>query len=260
MWQDSQAAPTYNPAASQSSYYSAQPAEPLQFYDQGPLYDSRDGLQGSVGAQGTMGGSSGAQGFIQQPGPWWTAFGTGGLEGEPPLLEGAWKYARAAMTCAHVRIQNSASTLSTSGPRASRYSTRSRTSTHASWTMRTSRVRSYSVSASQHFCSSCVSYPRHVCAAPTNCTHADSVLCRAPFSLRSRTQSGKPQFGYIYGLAASGSWSIFVLLNCMSPIPLDLYRTASVLGYCILPMVAVGALSVVVQLQYAPHSLYASPC
>ena len=24
----------------------------------------------------------------QQGGPWWTAFGTGGFEGEPPLLEG----------------------------------------------------------------------------------------------------------------------------------------------------------------------------
>ena len=28
-------------------------------------------------------------GNIQSSGGWWTAFGTGGLEGEPPLLEGA---------------------------------------------------------------------------------------------------------------------------------------------------------------------------
>ena len=27
-------------------------------------------------------------GSIQQPGGWWTAFGTGGFEGEPPLLVG----------------------------------------------------------------------------------------------------------------------------------------------------------------------------
>ena len=44
-----------------------------------------------MGAQGSMGGgvSAGFGGNIQQVGPWWTAFGTGGLEGEPPLLEGA---------------------------------------------------------------------------------------------------------------------------------------------------------------------------
>lgn len=44
-----------------------------------------------MGAQGSMAGgvSPGFGGNIQQVGPWWTAFGTGGLEGEPPLLEGA---------------------------------------------------------------------------------------------------------------------------------------------------------------------------
>ncbi len=62
-------------------------------------------------------------------------------------------------------------------------------------------------------------------------------------------QSGKPQFGYIYGVALLGSASIYTLLNLMSENGIDAYRVASVLGYCLLPMVGVGALSVVVTLE-----------
>jgi len=56
--------------------------------------------------------------------------------------------------------------------------------------------------------------------------------------------SGRSQFGYIYGIALLGSLSIYALLNLMSTTGIDVYRTASVLGYCLLPMVGVGALSV----------------
>ncbi|KAG8996446.1 hypothetical protein FRB94_008277 [Tulasnella sp. JGI-2019a] len=56
--------------------------------------------------------------------------------------------------------------------------------------------------------------------------------------------SGRSQFGYIYGIALMGSLSIYALLNLMSTNGIDAYRTASVLGYCLLPMVGVGALSV----------------
>lgn len=95
MWQDQYA------QSSQSPYYN-QPApvqaQPLQFYapspgpsENGYYPGSRASLEGSMGAQGSMAGgvSPGFGGNIQQVGPWWTAFGTGGLEGEPPLLEGA---------------------------------------------------------------------------------------------------------------------------------------------------------------------------
>lgn len=58
-------------------------------------------------------------------------------------------------------------------------------------------------------------------------------------------QSGKPQFGYIYGVALLGSASIYTLLNLMSETGIDAYRVTSVLGYCLLPMVGVGAVSVV---------------
>lgn len=60
--------------------------------------------------------------------------------------------------------------------------------------------------------------------------------------------SGKAQFGYIYGLAALGCLSIHVILNLMSESGIDGYRTASVLGYCLLPMVVLSSLSTVLQL------------
>jgi protein YIPF5/7 len=71
-------------------------------------------------------------------------------------------------------------------------------------------------------------------------------------------QSGKPQFNYIYGLALLGSISLYCLLNLMSEQGIDAYRVLSVLGYCLLPMVGVGALSVIITLEYAavrPSSL-----
>ena len=47
-----------------------------------------------------------------------------------------------------------------------------------------------------------------------------------------------------------GSGSIYVLLNLMSDNGIDAYRVVSVLGYCLLPMVGVGALSVMVTLEW----------
>lgn len=55
-------------------------------------------------------------------------------------------------------------------------------------------------------------------------------------------QSGKPQFSYIYGVALLGITAIYTLLNLMSERGIDAYRTASVLGYCLLPMVGLGTL------------------
>jgi hypothetical protein len=91
MWQDSTA---YGASSSQNNYYGRgnQPNVPLQFYDQSSFYPgSRSSLEGNVAAQGPIvqPGTSGYTGSIQPAGRWWTAFGTGGFEGEPPLLEGA---------------------------------------------------------------------------------------------------------------------------------------------------------------------------
>jgi len=55
-------------------------------------------------------------------------------------------------------------------------------------------------------------------------------------------QSGKSQFSYIYAIALLGTIAIYTLLNLMSERGIDAYRTASVLGYCLLPMVGLGTL------------------
>lgn len=97
MWQDSNN--LYASSSSQGGQYYAQtgasqPSVPLQFYAPSPVGStfypgSRSSLEGNVGAQGSISQQPPAYGGnIQSAGGWWTAFGTGGLEGEPPLLEG----------------------------------------------------------------------------------------------------------------------------------------------------------------------------
>ena len=61
--------------------------------------------------------------------------------------------------------------------------------------------------------------------------------------------TGKVQFGYIYGLAMLGWMSIWAILNLMSQAGIDIYRTASVLGYCLLPMVLLSSISVLLRLR-----------
>jgi hypothetical protein len=57
--------------------------------------------------------------------------------------------------------------------------------------------------------------------------------------------SGKIQFGFIYGVGVLGCLSIFFILNLMSDgSGIDSSRTASVLGYCLLPMVLLSGLSI----------------
>ncbi|CDS05837.1 hypothetical protein LRAMOSA08365 [Lichtheimia ramosa] len=60
--------------------------------------------------------------------------------------------------------------------------------------------------------------------------------------------SGKVHFGYIYGVGLLGVVSIFLILNMMSETGIDWSRTASVLGYCLLPMVMLSGFSVVLPL------------
>lgn len=49
--------------------------------------------------------------------------------------------------------------------------------------------------------------------------------------------SGKTHFGYVYGVAVLGWISMYCILNLMTDSGVDAYKTASVLGYCLLPMV-----------------------
>lgn len=61
--------------------------------------------------------------------------------------------------------------------------------------------------------------------------------------------SGKVHFGYIYGVGVLGVGSIYLLLNMMSQqVGVDWALTASVLGYCLLPMAMLSGISIVLQL------------
>lgn len=100
MWQDQQQQQGGGGYAGSSYYQPAQ--ESLQFYspggqDSGFYPGSRPSLDGQP-IQGSMTPQPGAGGYggsIQGVQPWWTAFGTGGLEGEPPLLDGTSSVQRA---------------------------------------------------------------------------------------------------------------------------------------------------------------------
>lgn len=62
-------------------------------------------------------------------------------------------------------------------------------------------------------------------------------------------QSGKVHFNYIYGLGVLGCLSVWTLLTLMSNAQVTLGTVISVLGYCILPMVALSGINVVFNLQ-----------
>lgn len=52
--------------------------------------------------------------------------------------------------------------------------------------------------------------------------------------------TGKVHFGYIYGVGSLGCLSIYILLNLIHHNQVELQRTASILGYGLLPMVLLG--------------------
>ncbi|CAI5759704.1 unnamed protein product [Candida verbasci] len=61
--------------------------------------------------------------------------------------------------------------------------------------------------------------------------------------------AGKVQFGYIYGVGLFGIISLHYLFKFMSnDITIDLIRSASVIGYCLLPLVLISIIGVVISL------------
>ena len=70
----------------QQNYYAGQQQNFYQTDSYG--YGTRPSLEGSITAGNGPVGSMNFGGN-QGVGPWWTAFTTGRIEGEPPLLEGA---------------------------------------------------------------------------------------------------------------------------------------------------------------------------
>ncbi|GFZ50796.1 Protein transport protein yip1 [Saitozyma sp. JCM 24511] len=215
----------------QNSYPQAQPygSEPLAFFGSNPSGSStspyypasRTSLEGNVGGgpssyasgsmgsmgnmgnmgnMGSMGSMSGARlgGVMASEGRWWEAFGTGGFEGEPSLME------ELGINPGHI-LQKSLTVLNP-----------------------LSKVNAHIMDDAD-------------LAGPF-------VFCFAfAFVL---LLSGKPQFSYIYGVGLLGTTAIYLLLNLMSDSGIDAYRTASVLGYCLLPMVGLGGIGMAVGIDH----------
>jgi hypothetical protein len=57
------------------------------------------------------------------------------------------------------------------------------------------------------------------------------------------------QFGYIYGFSVFGCLALQGIMNLIHPVGLDFWRTCSVLGYCLLPVIGLAALGIVLQLK-----------
>merc|ERR1719272_1299262 len=62
--------------------------------------------------------------------------------------------------------------------------------------------------------------------------------------------AGKLQFGYIYGLGATGCVGVCLLINVMSQRGgIDLYRTMSILGYGLIPIVFLALIGILFSLK-----------
>uniref|UniRef100_A0A0G4GYC3 Protein YIPF n=1 Tax=Chromera velia CCMP2878 TaxID=1169474 RepID=A0A0G4GYC3_9ALVE len=73
--------------------------------------------------------------------------------------------------------------------------------------------------------------------------------------------AGKVHFGYIYGLGISGCVGAYLLLNLMSQgEAIDLYRTLSILGYGLLPVVVLAFLSIFISLRQSFGLVVAPLC
>ncbi|KAJ2370065.1 hypothetical protein H4S02_007595 [Coemansia sp. RSA 2611] len=70
--------------------------------------------------------------------------------------------------------------------------------------------------------------------------------------------SGKSQFGYIYGVALMGTVGIWAILNLMSQEGIEVMRTASILGYCLLPVVFLGSIGLAIDLKTGQLGTFAA--
>ncbi|CAM9199464.1 unnamed protein product, partial [Hapterophycus canaliculatus] len=59
----------------------------------------------------------------------------------------------------------------------------------------------------------------------------------------------QPHFGYIYGFGMFGCIATAMVLNLIGEKPIDLWKTTSVLGYCLLPVIGLAALGIMVDLR-----------
>ncbi|XP_055290782.1 protein YIPF7 isoform X3 [Moschus berezovskii] len=68
--------------------------------------------------------------------------------------------------------------------------------------------------------------------------------------------AGKVQFGYVYGMSAIGCLGIHALLNLMSSSGVSYGCVASVLGYCLLPMVILSSCAIFFSLHLSEVTVF----
>ncbi|KNZ50452.1 hypothetical protein VP01_441g5 [Puccinia sorghi] len=254
--------------------------EPLQFYSgtaDPNLYYDRQSLEGQRGGvAGTMSSNSpysgGIGGTIARSGGFWSAFGTGGIDGEPPLLEGIFfhfflaffffihllspsfsfhsipvdsepfnhLYFLVCFFLLHPLIKSRNKPKPTFLPVSLFFFLNTKIAEELGINFDHIKRKSFAVlnpfrQIDQHLMDDAdLAGPLVFC------------FCFGMFLLFS----GKPQFGYIYGLALLGDLSFYLLLNLMSETGIDAYRVASVLGYCLLPLVLLSLVTVVVSMEW----------
>ncbi|XP_061102702.1 protein YIPF5-like [Conger conger] len=69
--------------------------------------------------------------------------------------------------------------------------------------------------------------------------------------------AGKIHFGYVYGISAMGCLGLYSLLSLMSLVCISYGCVASVLGYCLLPMVGLSTFAIFFSLQGILGTLFA---
>jgi len=72
--------------------------------------------------------------------------------------------------------------------------------------------------------------------------------------------SGKFHFGYVFGFGSFSCLAIYIVLNLMSESGVDLYKTTSVLGYCLLPMVTLAVFAVFASMNSILGYIFAVLC
>lgn len=61
--------------------------------------------------------------------------------------------------------------------------------------------------------------------------------------------AGKVHFGYIYGFSVFGCLGLHTVINLLHTDGLDFWRTCSVLGYCLIPVISLAIISIIVNLK-----------